>query len=96
MTRDEAVQRIQRVLPALRSAGVRSLALFGSIARNEAGPESDVDVLVDFEGSATFDAYMDVKECLEQALGRRVDLVTRAALKPRLKAHVERDLMHVA
>jgi uncharacterized protein len=96
MTRAEAIERIESCVPQLRRRGVKSLALFGSFARDESRPESDVDVLVDFEGPATFDAYMDVKELLERVLERRVDLVTRAALKPSVKPFIERDLLHVA
>ena len=59
--------------------------MFGSVARNEATAQSDVDVLVDFDGPATFDAFMGLKLLLEDTLRTRVDLVTRAALKPRLR-----------
>ena len=83
--RDELQQRF----------GVKSLAVFGSVARGEAGPESDVDILVEFEGRATFDRYMGLKFFLEDLLGRRVDLVTRKALKPRLRPLVEREAINV-
>lgn len=79
-----------------RCLGARSLALFGSAARDELRPDSDVDVLVDFDGPATFDAYFDLKDFLEQTLGRPVDLVTTKGLKPRARQHVERDLIRVA
>lgn len=72
-----------------------SLALFGSVARNEAGPDSDVDLLVTFAAPPTFDRFMDLKFYLEDLLGRRADLVTAAALKPRLKAIVEREAIRV-
>jgi predicted nucleotidyltransferase len=55
-----------------------------------------VDVLVEFGGPTTFDAYMDLKALLERVLGRRVDLVTQRALKPIVRPYVERDLIHVA
>ncbi|MBI2939097.1 MAG: metallopeptidase family protein, partial [Chloroflexi bacterium] len=54
--------------------GVKSLALFGSVARDEAGPESDVDVLVEFDGPPTFDQYIGLKLYLEDLLGAHVDL----------------------
>jgi len=75
--------------------GVKSLAVFGSVARGEAGPKSDVDILVEFEGRATFDRYMGLKFFLEDLLGRRVDLVTRKALKPRMRPFVEREAIYV-
>lgn len=79
-----------------RRFGARSLALFGSAARDEMRPDSDVDLLVDFDGPATFDGYFSLKDYLEQTLGRTVDLVTVKGLKPRARAHVERDLIRVA
>ena len=68
----------------------------GSAARDELRDESDIDVLVEFERAATFDGYFDLKEFLEQLLGRRVDLVTEKGLKPRARRHVEKDLIRVA
>jgi predicted nucleotidyltransferase len=76
--------------------GATQLALFGSAARDEMRPDSDVDVLVDFGGPATFDAYFELKDYLEQTLGRRVDLVTQKGLKPRARLHVEKDMVRVA
>ncbi len=76
--------------------GARHLALFGSAARDELRPESDVDVLVEFDGPATYDGYFDLKEYLEQLLERPVDLVTNKGLRPRARQHVERDLIRVA
>lgn len=75
---------------------VKSLALFGSVARDEAGLDSDVDVLVEFDGPGTFDCYMDLKFALEDLLGRSVDLVTTRALKPRVARHIEQDMLRVA
>jgi uncharacterized protein len=76
--------------------GAKHLALFGSAARDEMRPDSDIDVLVDFEGPATFDGYFDLKDYLEGLLCRPVDLVTSKGLKPRARQHVERDLVRVS
>lgn len=76
--------------------GVKRLALFGSAARDELREDSDIDVLVEFEGPATFDGYMDLKFYLEALLGRPVDLITRDAVKPRMQPFIERDLIDVA
>ena len=75
--------------------GARHLSLFGSAARDDMRPDSDVDVLVEFDGPATYDGYFDLKEYLEQLLSRPVDLVTSKGLKPRARQHVERDLIRV-
>ncbi len=76
--------------------GAKHLALFGSAARDEMRPDSDIDVLVDFEGPATFDGYFALKDYLEGLLCRPVDLVTSKGLKPRARQHVERDLVRVS
>ena len=76
--------------------GVKSLALFGSVARDDAGVDSDIDVLVEFEGPATFDGYMELKFYLEDLLGKPVDLVTPKALRPQLRPRIERELVYVS
>ncbi len=76
--------------------GVKRVALFGSAARDELEAASDVDVLVEFEGPATFGAYMDFKFYLEDLLGRPVDLVTDKALRKELRPYVEKEMIRVA
>ena len=96
MNKNEILEILRAHRDELRKRfGVKSLAVFGSVARGEAGPDSDVDILVEFEGRATFDRYMGLKFFLEDLLGRRVDLVTRKALKPRMRPYVEREAIHV-
>ena len=75
--------------------GVVRLALFGSTARDTAGPDSDVDVLVAFDGPATSQRYFGVQFYLEDLLGRSVDLVTEKALRERLRPYIERDAIAV-
>ncbi len=97
MTRQEIVERLSGRLAQIRQQfSVQRLALFGSAARDEAGPVSDVDVLVVFEGPASFDAFMDLKYYLEDLLGRRVDLVTDKALRPQVRHAIEGELIDVA
>ena len=74
---------------------VKNLLIFGSVARNESNDTSDVDILVDFEGKATFDGYMNLKYYLEDSLGIKVDLVTRKALRSRMRPIIEREAIHV-
>lgn len=76
--------------------GVSSLSLFGSVARGTAAEESDVDILVDFDGPADFDRFLELKERLESLLGRPVDLVTRKALRPAFRPRIEREAIRVA
>jgi hypothetical protein len=78
----------------IKHFGVRSLGLFGSAARGEAAPTSDLDFLVEFE-SPSFDTYMGLLEYLEKLFGHRVDLVLANTLKPRLRESVLREIVHV-
>lgn len=76
--------------------GVRRLAVFGSASRAQLSEGSDVDVLVEFEGTATFDRFMDLKFYLEDLLERPVDLVTVKALRPELRPNIEAEAIDVA
>jgi hypothetical protein len=96
MKSENVISLIKKHRPELARFGVKSLALFGSVARGEARPDSDVDILVEFEGRATFDRFMDTKYYLEDLLGCRVDLVVPDAIKPRMKPAIMQDLVYVA
>ena len=75
--------------------GVTRLALFGSTARNVAHPDSDIDILIAFDGPATSKRYFGVQFYLEDLFGHPVDLVTEKALRPELRTHIEQDAVHV-
>ena len=75
--------------------GVTRLALFGSVARGGSRPDSDIDILVSFDGPATSERYFGVLFFLEDLFGRPVDLVTDRALRPELRPFVEREAVHV-
>ena len=96
MRRAEVVEVIGRHIAQIARFDVRSLEIFGSVARDEAGPHSDVDFLVRFGGRTTFDQYMGLKLLLEDVLDRRVDLVTEKALRPELRPGIEREAVRVA
>ena len=94
--RAEALRVLRAHLPFLvREFDVRSLALFGSLARDEASADSDVDILVIFDGPATPARYFGLQFCLEDLLGRPVDLVTDKALRPELRPYVEAETVYV-
>lgn len=96
MDRTRALQLLRAHKPTLAERfGVTRLALFGSVARDTAGPASDVDVLVAFDGPATSARYFGVQFYLEDLLGCAVDLVTEKALRARLRPYVERDAVSV-
>lgn len=97
MTLDAVAAAVRQLAPRLKSElGVAALYVFGSVARGEARADSDVDVLVEFDGTATFARFMDLKALLEDTLGARVDLVTRAALRSQLKPRIESEARRVA
>ena len=75
--------------------GVVDLALFGSTVRDEAGPDSDVDILVSFDRPTDPDCYFGVQFYIEDLLGRPVDLVTDKALRAELRPYVEAEAVRV-
>jgi len=94
-------EEVLRILSQHRSQleqrhGLRFIALFGSVARDQASPESDIDLLVEFASRPGFDGYMRLKEHLESLLDRRVDLVMTGALKPSVRPEIEREAIRVA
>ena len=96
LTPVEITQALESRAGELRSFKVAALYLFGSAARGELGPDSDLDFVVGFEPGAGFDEYMDLKFFLEELFGRRVDLVTQRSLKPRLRPVFEKEGVRVA
>jgi predicted nucleotidyltransferase len=93
-TRSQVITRIKAHRAALKRYSVRSLALFGSAARDQLRKRSDVDLLVQFD-QKTWANYIGLKFYLEDLLGRPVDLVTPQALKPATKPSIEEDLVYV-
>ncbi|HET6228608.1 MAG TPA: nucleotidyltransferase domain-containing protein [Longimicrobiaceae bacterium] len=86
--REEALAILRANFAELETMGVESIALFGSVARGDARPDSDVDVLVDVRPGVGFFGLFRVQERLEALLGTRVDLVARDALKPYLRDRI--------
>ena len=76
--------------------GVKSLRLFGSVARDEASEQSDVDVVVDFDETPSLFGFLRLQGYLRDLLGTKVDLVTESGLKERARPYVEKDAVNVA
>ncbi|WP_041464188.1 nucleotidyltransferase family protein [Pelodictyon luteolum] len=96
MNKQSALELLSSSKPELQARfGVVRLALFGSTSRNTATSESDVDVLVAFDGPATAKRYFGVQFFLEDLLGRPVDLVTEKALRTELRPFIEREQINV-
>ena len=93
---DEVINSIQRSGARLISLGVKTIGLFGSFARGEASPESDIDILVEFDsGKRTYDNFIDTCFLLEELLGCKVELVTKEALSPYIKPYVLKEVEYV-
>ena len=84
-----------KIVPILKKAGVKRSAIFGSVARGEAKKNSDLDLLVEMKKSSTLFDFVGLKQELEETLGQKVDLVSFAAVHPKLKTFIERDLVKI-
>jgi predicted nucleotidyltransferase len=96
VTREEAITRLRRSQADLKKAGVTHLYLFGSTARDEAGPESDVDLFFDYERE-DFGIFelIDVKELAAEILGTRTDMIPRDGLHHLLRQRIEASALRV-
>jgi predicted nucleotidyltransferase len=92
-TREAVLQQLEENRDKIRSFGVKRLGLFGSCARGEATQSSDLDFVVELE-KKSFDAYMDLKDFLEELFGCKVDLVMKDAIKPRLREPILRETIY--
>ena len=89
LTREEVRKPLRDVEAEVLGLGVRRLALFGSVLRNEARPDSDIDFLVEFSpGQKSFDRFLALSDLLEARLGHHVELVTTESLSPFLGPHI--------
>jgi predicted nucleotidyltransferase len=95
-TRADVETRLANAQADILGLGVRRLALFGSVRRDAARLDSDVDVLVEFQpAQKSFDRFMALGDLLERLLGRKVELVTPESLSPFLKPHILADAVDV-
>lgn len=96
LTRDEALRILRDHKAELAERfGVRELALFGSTVRNEAGPDSDVDILVGYDELPDWVSYFSVQPYLEALLGRRVDVCTSKELREEMRDRVQAEAVRV-
>jgi predicted nucleotidyltransferase len=92
--REAVLAKLEGHRKDLSRLGVKSLALFGSTARGDAQPDSDVDLLVEFDHPVGLFAFLDLKSYLEHLLGRPVDLVTPSALRPDFREAVLNEAIY--
>jgi hypothetical protein len=97
MNREQVIRVLSaRSVELTQKHGVRSLFLFGSASRGEAGPESDVDLLVEFDRPVGYFGLFALQDYLESILGCKVDLGTPNSLKPRIRERVLGECVRVA
>lgn len=95
-SRSDVTARLTAAQAEILRLGVRRLALFGSVQRDKARFDSDVDLLVEFApGQKSFDHLIALGDLLEQVLGRQVELVTPESLSPFLKPYILAEAMDV-
>ncbi len=96
MTVEQALAELRRHRRRLSELGVRHVAVFGSFARGEAGPGSDLDILISLDPERRIDlfAYAGIALAIEEILGRRIDMANHARLRPHVRPSVERDAIH--
>jgi hypothetical protein len=96
MNRSRVLELLTQSKPTLVARyGVTQLALFGSTARNNARSDSDIDILVSFDGPATSERYFGVQFYLEDLFGCEIDLVTEKALRVELRPFIEKEAIRV-
>jgi predicted nucleotidyltransferase len=97
MKRTDAISRLKRQADALKALGATSLFLFGSVARDEAGPDSDLDLFIDYDAAKKFSLIdlAGIKLFLEDAIEADVDVTTRNSLHPKLKDRIESSAIRI-
>jgi predicted nucleotidyltransferase len=96
MNARDAISTLRRNEAALRARGIRHAAIFGSVARGDNRPDSDLDILVEFEPNApgSIYQYMRLKDFIAGMFEGPVDVIDRDALKPHLRAPSARDAVY--
>jgi uncharacterized protein len=97
MRRDDAIRLLKQAEPELRARGVRTLALFGSTARGDVHPDSDVDVLVELDMTRhpTLVDLCGMRLLIQERLGCNTDIAIRDDLRPTYKANIEADAIRI-
>ena len=95
MTCDEIIATLRRHEDELQKLGVVHLSVFGSQARGDAGPHSDIDLLASFDPGRNLSLFdvLEIEHRLVETLGREVDLVEETALKPKVRARAVKDAL---
>jgi uncharacterized protein len=96
-TKQDVLQVLHQNRDRLKALGVRKIGLFGSLVRGEPHPDSDIDLLVEFEaGQKTFDAFMELSFLIEEVFQRRIELLTVESLSPYIGPHILKEVEYAA
>jgi predicted nucleotidyltransferase len=97
MSRNEVIERLQRNADVIKGMGATSLYLFGSAARDDAQPDSDLDLFIDYDPARRFSLIdlVGIKQFLEEKMSAEIDITTRDSLHPMLKAEIEQSAVRV-
>jgi len=98
MSKEKIIKKIQSKLPALKTQyPIKTLGIFGSVARGDDTPKSDLDILVEFNENEPigFFKFIHLENELSELLNKKVDLVTKRALKPIIKQDVLKEVIYV-
>ncbi len=92
--REKVIACLEGLRRDLEARGVSHIHLFGSVARGEANPDSDIDLLVDLDRPLGFE-FFGLQAFLTDALGARAEISTRAGMRPRVRREAEKDLVRI-
>ncbi len=96
-TKQDIIQALERNQSQLRAFGIKRIGLFGSFLHGDPRPDSDIDLLVEFEPERkSFDAFMEACDFLDELLQRRIELVTVDSLSPYIAPHILKDILYVS
>lgn len=95
LTKNNLVKTIYNNIGQIKTFGVKRIGIFGSFVKSAQNNKSDIDILVEFDkGKKAFDNYMELKFYLEKLFHRKVDLVIKDALKPRIKHNILKEVVY--
>ena len=93
---NEIKEKLKNIQPELHEKyGVSKIGVFGSFSRGEEAKDSDIDILVDFDKDIDIFEYIDLRDFLSEYLSRKVDLVTRDAIKPLIKDNIMKEIVYI-
>jgi predicted nucleotidyltransferase len=97
MNRNEAMRRLRSLAPRVKAMGATGLYVFGSVAKDAAIKESDIDIFIDYDPASSFSLLelAGIQQAVEETVGLRADVTTRDALHPLLRAEIEQSAIRV-